>query len=107
MVTQLDEDIDSNNNKLPRDPSLLVEKNIVPSKIKFSNTYHVTLNGDKRVITASNLDDIIKNIKTKYSLSNSHQIRVNYWSDVYNEWMFLDTFPPEKTKLQVVLIEQK
>jgi hypothetical protein len=73
---------------------------------KASNTYHVTLNGDKRIITASNLDDIIQNVREKYNLGKSNQIRINYWSDEYQEWIFLDVFPPEKTKLQVVLMDQ-
>ena len=83
-------------------PSLIVKNE---NKIKLSNKYHVTLNGDARIISASNLDDIIQNIKTKYALNNLHQIRINYWSDEYHEWIFLDTFPPENTKLQVILME--
>jgi hypothetical protein len=83
-------------------PSLIVKND---NKIKLSNKYHVTLNGDARIISASTLEDIIQNVKIKYALSNSHQIRINYWSDEYHEWIFLDTFPPENTKLQVVLMD--
>jgi hypothetical protein len=89
---------DVNNNV----PSLIIKND---NKIKVSNKYHVTLNGDARIISASTLEDIIQNVKMKYALSNSHQICINYWSDECHEWIFLDTFPPENTKLQVVLME--
>ena len=95
-------DIADDLNNINSIPSLIVKKD---GRIKVSNRYHVSLNGDTRIISASNLDDIIQNIKVKYGLNNSAQIRINYWSDEYHEWIFLDTFPPENTKLQVVLME--
>lgn len=75
--------------------------------IRSTNSYQVTLNGDRRLVSATCLEDIIKNIKLKYSINDIQPMRINYWSDVYNTWVYLDTMPPDRTKLQVILMDNK
>ncbi len=71
------------------------------------NTYQVTLNGETHIINAISFDEIIRNIKQKFHLSANQTIRINFWSDEFREWIFLDSFPPDKTKLQVLVLDKR
>lgn len=80
--------------------SLSIEK-----KQSTLKSYCVIFDKDKREICAYSLEDLIKNIKDKFKIEEHNSLRVEYWSNVFSEWILLENLPNTNSKVKISIIE--
>jgi len=65
------------------------------------------LENDKREISAHNYEDLINMIRKKFKINQSKDLRFEYWSNLYQDWMIMESLPEDNAKIRVSFNEEK
>lgn len=65
-------------------------------------SFLVIYGGEKRQLTAACRNELLKNVSLKFGIEDLAGFKLEFWSNVFQEWVLLDDqLPDDNSKIQV------